>query len=71
MQHIMMFSELYGRIGQMLKEHGDAPIGNHKQPQFTPPHAEFDYIEPKYVEPYLETLDVDGVKIKCYNLNIF
>ena len=67
----MMLSELYGRIGQMLQEHGDAPIGNHKQHQFTPPHAEIDYIEPKYVEPYLETLEVDRVKIKCYNLNIF
>ena len=71
MQHIMMLSELYGRIGQMLKEHGDAPIGQHKQPSFQPPHSETDYIEPKYVEPFLQTLEVDGVKIKCYNLNIF
>lgn len=71
MQHIMMLSELYGRIGQILQEHGDAPIGDTKQPAFQPPYTETDYIEPKYVEPYLETLEVDGVKIKCYNLNIF
>lgn len=71
MQYIMMLSELYGRIGQMLQEYGDAPIGQHKQPSFQPPHSETDYIEPKYVEPYLQTLEVDGVKVKCYNLNIF
>jgi hypothetical protein len=67
----MMLSELYGRIGQMLQEHGDAPIGDIKQPSFQPPYTENNYIEPKYVEPYLQMLDVDGVKIKCYNFNVF
>ncbi len=55
----------------MLQEHGDAPIGDIKQPSFQPPYTENNYIEPKYVEPYLQMLDVDGVKIKCYNFNVF
>lgn len=25
-KHYMMLSDLYGRIGQMLREHGDAPL---------------------------------------------
>ena len=30
----MMLSELYGRIGQTLKENGDAPIADLKTPMF-------------------------------------
>lgn len=71
MQHIMMLSELYGRIGQMLKENGDAPIGDTEQPSFQPSYSVSDYIEPKYVEPYLQSIEVDGVTIRCYNLIIF
>jgi hypothetical protein len=67
----MMLSELYGRIGQMLQEHGDAPIGYHRQPTSEPPYTESDYIKPKYVEPYLQMLEVDGVTIKCYELNFY
>ena len=33
-KHYMMLSDLYGRIGQMLKEHGDAPIGTIRTPMF-------------------------------------
>ena len=32
MKHYMMLSDLYGRIGQMLNEHGDAPIGKVRIP---------------------------------------
>ena len=33
-KHYMMLSDLYGRIGQSLREHGDAPIGRVKTPMF-------------------------------------
>lgn len=32
----MMLSELYGRIGQVLQENGDAPIADFRTPMFEP-----------------------------------
>ena len=47
MKHYMMLSDLYGRIGQMLKEHGDAPIGTIKTPLFpNEPHLPIDWVKP-------------------------
>lgn len=70
MEHKQTLAELYGRIGQVLQEHGDAPIGHFKEP-ISKPCMPDDWVRPKYVEPFLQTLEVDGVKIKCYDLNVF
>ena len=64
-----MLSDLYGRIGQILKEHGDAPIGSFKQLINTPCHQS-DFILPKYVNVYLNTLDISDEKLKCYEIII-
>ncbi len=67
MKHSMMLSDLYGRIGQMLKEHGDAPIGRVESPIFTDePYTTVDCIKPIYCTFHLVTTEIDRVKIKTY-----
>jgi len=64
-----MLSELYGRIGQMLRENGDAPIGNFREPMFpNEPHLPIDYIEPLYCTFTYVITDKDGAKIRSYEL---
>lgn len=72
MKHFMMLSDLYGRIGQMLAEHGDAPIGFVKEPIYysIEPHHPSDLVEPHYVEVAHSVTEIDKVKIKTYNLLI-
>lgn len=69
MEHTMMLSDLYGRIGQILKEHGDAPIGSFKQPMNPMCHPS-EFIRPKYADVYLNTLDIGHEKLKCYEIVI-
>ena len=70
-KHYMMLSDLYGRIGQMLREHGDAPIGKVKTPTFpNEVHLPIEWVKPAYVNVYHVTDEVDGVKIKTYEVNI-
>jgi len=70
-KHYMMLSDLYGRIGQILREHGDAPIGKFKAPLFpNEAHLPIEWVEPEYVNVSHITTDVDGVKIKTYEVNI-
>ena len=66
MKHVMMLSDLYGRIGQMLAEHGDAPIGHIKTPMFPEGSMEIDWIEPMYCTFTHVTNEIQGVKIKTY-----
>lgn len=67
MKHLMMLSELYGRIGQMLNEHGDAPIGKVKSPMFPNElHTADDLIKPIYCSFHLVTTEIDRIKIKTY-----
>ena len=67
MPHSMMLSDLYGRIGQMLKEYGDAPIGKVESPMFPDePHTTADCIKPIYCSFHLVTTEIDKVKIKTY-----
>lgn len=71
MKHLMMLSDLYGRIGQMLEEHGDAPIGVIKSPLFLNElHLPIDWIKPLYCTFNHVTTDIDGIKIKNYELAI-
>lgn len=71
MKHFMMLSDLYGRIGQMLKEHGDAPIGIIKQPMFADePHTVDDYIKPMYCTFNHLSTEIDRVKINTYMLTV-
>ncbi len=70
-KHYMMMSDLYGRIGQMLREHGDAPIGKVRTPVFPDePHIPIDYVEPVYCSFTHVTTDINNVKIKTYELII-
>ena len=67
----MMLSDLYGRIGQILREKGDAPIGVFKTPMFSnEPHLPIDYIEPVYCTFSHVTTNMNGVLIKNYELII-
>ncbi len=67
MPHLMMLSDLYGRIGQMLKEYGDAPIGIVESPIFPEElHTTADWIKPIYCSFHLVTTEIDRVKIKTY-----
>ena len=67
MPHLMMLSDLYGRIGQMLKEHGDAPIGKVESPMFPNElHTSADLIKPIYCSFHLVATEIDRVKIKTY-----
>jgi len=66
-RHQMMLSDLYGRIGQMLAEHGDAPIGRVVTPPFLDePHVIADFIQPIYCDFSHVTTEMYGVKIKTY-----
>ena len=67
----MMLSDLYGRIGQMLREQGDAPIGDFKQPQGESIIVEEDWVSPAFVEPTIQTLNVGKMKIKCCKIYIY
>ena len=67
MKHLMMLSDLYGRIGQTLREHGDAPIGRVKSPMFpNEPHTTADWIKPIYCSFNLVTTKMDRIEIKTY-----
>lgn len=67
MKHVMMLSDLYGRIGQMLKEHGDAPIGVIKTPLFhNEPHLPIDWVSPIFCTFQHVTTKINKVKIKTY-----
>ncbi len=67
MSHLMMLSDLYGRIGQILKEYGDAPIGKVESPMFpNEPHTTADWIKPIYCSFHLVTTEIDQIKIKTY-----
>lgn len=71
MKHFMMLSDLYGRIGQMLVEYGDAPIGVVKQNKFDDKQIHVsELIEPRYCELTLCSTEIEGVLIKTYELNI-
>jgi len=72
MKHFMMLSDLYGRIGQMLAEHGDAPIGVVEEPLYhaMEPSHPLDWVEPHYVEVAQCVTEIGKVKIKTYNLLI-
>lgn len=65
MTHHMWLSDLYGRIGQLLRENGDAPIGDFKNPSSKHPFP-IELIKPLYCNFNPVTLEVEGVKIKCY-----
>ena len=70
-KHYMMLSDLYGRIGQMLQEHGDAPIGKYKSMLFpNEPHLPIDYINPAYCTVTYVTTNVNNMTIKNYELII-
>ena len=67
MKHHMYLSDLYGRIGQKLREYGDAPIGVIVSPMFPDePHQPIDYVSPIYADFNLCTTQIDGVDIKTY-----
>lgn len=68
-KHLMMLSDLYGRIGQTLREHGDAPIGR-VRPPYDPsePHLQGDWIEPVYIAVTPVTTEIDGVKHRTYEI---
>lgn len=67
MAHLMMLSDLYGRIGQTLREHGDAPIGRVGLPIFpNEPHTTADWIKPIYCSFHLVTTKMDRIEIKTY-----
>lgn len=69
MKHCMMLSDLYGRIGQMLKEHGDAPIGIIKKPLFSnEPHLPIDCVKPLYCTFNHVTTEIERIKINTYEL---
>ena len=70
-KHQMMLSDLYGRIGQMLAEHGDAPIGRVVRPRFpSAPHVIADFIQPLDCDPSHVTTERDGVNPKTYEPTI-
>lgn len=74
MNHKMMLSDLYGRIGQILREQGDAPIGCFKQPQLAKGESVIvggDWISPTFVEPTIQTLEIGKMKIKCCFFEIY
>jgi hypothetical protein len=67
MKHLMMLSDLYGRIGQMLKEHGDAPIGKVQSSMFpNESYTTADCIKPIYCSFHLTTTEIGKIKIKTY-----
>jgi hypothetical protein len=71
-KHLMMLSDLYGRIGQALREHGDAPIGRVVTPIFPdePVHP-LECVHPVYVDVTQVSTEVkSGVNIKTYEVTI-
>lgn len=70
MTHFMMLSDLYGRIGQILSENGDAPIGELKQHIPDKLCTQTDIINPKYINISLCKTIIDKVEIKNYNISI-
>ena len=72
MKHLMMLSDLYGRIGQMLNEHGDAPIGKVRIPvKFQGERLTTDkLVEPMYCTFTPVITDIGYVRIKTYELTI-
>lgn len=67
MKHVMMMSDLYGRIGQMLREHGDAPIGSvTRLPNTDEVCLPIDLVQPIYCSFSPCTTVIDGIKIKTY-----
>lgn len=71
MAHFMMLSDLYGRIGQMLAEHGDAPLGRVVQNKYGDKYLHpSDLIEPHYCEITQCKTEIDNVVIKTYELSI-
>lgn len=72
MAHLMMLSDLYGRIGQMLSEHGDAPIGTIRTPLFpNEPHLPIDWVKPLFCTFNHVTTEIDaGVKVNTYEITI-
>lgn len=70
-KHYMMLSDLYGRIGQMLREHGDAPIGRFRMPMFpNEAHLPIDWIKPLYCNFSCVTTEIGEMKIKNYEIII-
>lgn len=68
-KHLMMLSDLYGRIGQTLREHGDAPIGRVRMPSHPEePHLPAEWIEPVYIAVTPVTTEIDGVKHRTYEI---
>lgn len=64
-KHYMMLSDLYGRIGQILREHGDAPIGQVRTPLFPDePRHPIEWVKPLYCEVTQFNTEIDGVNIK-------
>lgn len=71
MAHMMMLSDLYGRIGQVLAEHGDAPLGYIRKPMFAnEPHLVVDYINPVYCKVTRVENEINGVKISTCEILI-
>ena len=72
MKHVMMLSDLYGRIGQMLREYGDAPIGKVRvQVKFKGERLTTDkWVEPMYCTFTPVITDIGYVRIKTYELTI-
>lgn len=71
MKHLMMLSDLYGRIGQILREHGDAPIGKVELPMFlNEPHTTDDWIKPVYYNVYFTSTEINKIEIKTYEFII-
>ena len=71
-KHYMMLSDLYGRIGQMLREHGDAPIGKVRQPIQFPDesHLPIELVEPTFCTFTHVTTNINNINIKTYELVI-
>ena len=70
-KHYMMLSDLYGRIGQILREHGDAPIGQVRTPLSTDePHHPLEWVKPLYCDVTQVNTEIGGVNIKTYEVTI-
>ena len=68
-----MLSELYGRIGQVLREQGDAPIADLKTPMFETHLLQNFYVHKHVDVVFSKTLIPIGngnETIKSYNLII-
>lgn len=71
MKHHMMLSDLYGRVGQMLREQGDAPLGVIETPHSpNDPHLPIDWVKPIYCNFHHVTTEIDGVKINTYGVSV-